>query len=90
MSYRLLLHKTASKFLEKCPSKQKEIIKQKLDLLKSDPRHHTQLDIKIMQGYSDLYRLRVGQYRLVYQIKDDELLIFVISMGNRGDIYKHL
>jgi len=90
MNYRLLLHKNVSKFLEKCTAKQKESIKQKLALLQSDPRHHTQLDIKIMQDYDELYRLRVGQYRLIYQIKDDELLIFIISMGNRGDVYKHI
>jgi len=41
-----------------------------------------------MKGYNGLYRLRIGQYRLIYQVKDDELLIFIISMGNRGDVYK--
>jgi mRNA interferase RelE/StbE len=43
-----------------------------------------------MRGYSDLYRLRIGQYRLIYQLKDDELLIFMMSVGSRGDVYKHL
>jgi mRNA interferase RelE/StbE len=38
--------------------------------------------------YKDLYRLRIGQYRLIYQIKDDELIIFIFKAGNRGDIYK--
>ncbi len=89
MNYRLLLHKSVSKFLEKCPQKQKILIHQKFTLLQSDPLH-PQLDIKMIQGYSGLYRLRIGQYRLIYQIKEDELLIFIMSMGNRGDIYKHL
>jgi mRNA interferase RelE/StbE len=90
MSYRLLLHKNVSKFLEKSDKKQKLLFQQKLTLLQIDPYHHPQLDIKMMQGYSDLYRLRIGQYRLIYQIKDSELLIFIISVGNRGDVYKHL
>jgi len=90
MNYRLLLHKNASKFIEKCDKKQKEMIKQKLTLLQSDPRNHSQLDIKIMQGYSDLYRLRIGQYRLIYQIKENELLIFIMTIGNHGDVYKHI
>lgn len=67
--------------------KQKEMIKQKLTLLQSDPRNHSQLDIKIMQGYSDLYHLRIGQYRLIYQIKENELFIFIMTIGNRGDVY---
>ena len=90
MNYRLLLHKDVSKFLEKCTPKQKTLIKQKLILLQANPHHHPQLDIKMMQGYSNLYRLRVGHYRLIYQIKEDELLIFMMSIGNRGDVYKHL
>lgn len=32
-----------------------------------------------MQGYESLYRLRIGQYRLVYQIKQDELIVFVLK-----------
>jgi len=88
MSYRLLLHKSVTKFLERCPTKQRQDIKQKLELLKQNPYANTQLDIKSMQGYESLYRLRIGQYRLVYQIKQDELIVFVLKAGNRGDIYK--
>lgn len=90
MSYSLLLHKSVTKFLEKCPNKQRQDIKQKLELLKQNPYANEQLDIKSMQGYESLYRLRIGQYRLVYQIKQDELIVFVLKMGSRGDIYKAL
>lgn len=90
MSYRLLLHKNVTKFLEKCPAKQRQDIKQKLELLKQNPYSNTQLDIKNMQGYENLYRLRIGQYRLIYQVKQNELVIFVLKAGNRGDIYKEL
>jgi mRNA interferase RelE/StbE len=88
MSYRLFLHKSVTKFLEKCPLKQKQEIKQKLELLKQNPYSNPQLDIKVMQGYEEVYRLRVGQYRLIYQIKQNELIIFVMKAGNRGDVYK--
>lgn len=88
MSYRLLIHKSVSKFLEKCPTKQRQDIKEKLDLLKQNPSNHSQLDIKILHSYKDLYRLRIGQYRLIYQIKENELIIFLFKAGNRGDIYK--
>ncbi len=90
MNYRLLLHKNASKFLEKCSPKQKEAVKEKLMLLQSDPYNHPQLDIKNLQGYNDVYRLRVGQHRLIYRVHDGELVIFIMTIGNRGDVYKHI
>lgn len=90
MNYRLLWHKNASKFLEKCSPKQKETVKEKIALLQSNPYKHPQLDIKIMQGFDDVYRLRIGQYRLIYRIQEGELLIFIMTMGSRGDVYKHI
>lgn len=45
-------------------------------------------DIKQMQGYSSYYRLRVGDYRVIYTVNDDVLLVRVVEIGNRGDIYK--
>lgn len=90
MSYRLLLHKNVTQFLEKCPVKQKQQLKQKLELLKQNPHQNKQLDIKAMQGYECLYRLRVGQYRLIYQIKQSELIVFVLKAGGRGDVYKDM
>ncbi len=89
MSYRLLLHKSVTKFLKKWPAKQKKTLKEKLDQLKQNSLNET-LDIKSLQGYENLYHLRVGQVRLIYQIKNDELIIFIIKVGNRGDIYKEL
>ena len=36
----------------------------------------------------DAYRLRVGDYRVIYEIHDDELILVVIKVGSRGDVYK--
>lgn len=41
-----------------------------------------------MQGYAGYYRLRVGDYRVIYTADNNVLLIRVIEIGNRGDIYK--
>lgn len=90
MSYRLLLHKSVIKFLESRPNKQRQELKEKIELLKDNPFQNKVLDIKSMQGYENIYRLRVGQYRFIYQIKQGELIIFVFKVGNRGDVYKGL
>ena len=48
-------------------------------------------DIKVMQGYSDgRRRLRVGSWRIIFRYDNEETveIIFVIDIGNRGDIYK--
>ncbi len=41
-----------------------------------------------MKGYTGLYRLRVGDYRVIYTVNNGELVVYVIDVGNRGDIYK--
>ena len=42
-----------------------------------------------LTGY-DFYRIRVGDYRIIYQIEDDRLVILVIRVGHRRDIYREL
>ena len=41
-----------------------------------------------MKGHSDLLRLRVGEYRIIYTVDNGELIIYVVDAGNRGEIYK--
>lgn len=88
MTYRLLLHKNVTSFIAKRSDKQRQAIKQKLEMLKIDPYQNSELDIKAMKGYDNLFRLRIGQYRFIYQINNDELIVFVLKGGNRGDVYK--
>lgn len=44
-------------------------------------------DIKKMKGHDDLMRLRVGEYRVIYTVDNGELVVLVIDVGNRGEIY---
>ncbi|SDF29491.1 type II toxin-antitoxin system RelE family toxin [Sporolituus thermophilus] len=46
------------------------------------------MDVKPLAGYPGRYRLRVGDYPLIYRIDQQELLIFIITLAPRGDVYK--
>ncbi len=86
--YLLKIHKQVSKFLIALPTQQRTRIKEKLDLLQTNPYQNPLLDIKMMQGMDGIYRLRVGKYRILYEINDDELLVYLMDAGSRGDVYK--
>ncbi|AUG76969.1 addiction module toxin RelE [Kitasatospora sp. MMS16-BH015] len=50
----------------------------------------THLDIKTLQGHSARWRLRVGDYRVVYTVENGQLLVWVLAVGNRRDVYRQL
>ncbi|QES48599.1 plasmid stabilization protein [Streptomyces venezuelae] len=58
-----------------------------LTALGDDP-YREDADIKKLTGPSGLYRLRVGSYRIAYQVLDGELVILVVKVGDRRDIYR--
>lgn len=82
MQYRIEIDKRAVKFISKQPKPQRE------RLLRAIYKLPETGDIKQMQGYINYYRLRVGDYRVIYTVNDDVLLVRVVEIGNRGDIYK--
>ena len=59
----------------------------KLKILKNNPYPNSLSDIKKLSN-STFYRLRINDYRFIYEIIDDELVILMIDGDNRGDIYK--
>lgn len=48
------------------------------------------LDVKQLKAKSKLYRLRVGNYRVVYRIEHEKVIIYVIAVGHRKEVYKKL
>jgi mRNA interferase RelE/StbE len=55
--------------------------------LGDDPRR-PDVNIKKLAGYDDRYRLRVGDYRVIYDISDRQLIILVVGVGHRREIYQ--
>ena len=82
MSYRIVIERPAMKFLMKQPQEQRERILKAIQALPDVG------DIKPMSGYRGLYRLRVGSYRVIYSVENDLLIVRVLTVGNRGDVYK--
>lgn len=80
--YRIVIKKRAKKFIDKLPQNEKIRIVSAIEQL---PKGN---DIKQLQGHEDVWRLRVGQYRIIYTVDEGELVICVIDAGNRGQIYK--
>lgn len=60
-----------------------------LTALGDDP-YREDVDVKKLTGPSGLYRLRVGSYRVAYQMNDGELVILVVKVGDRRDVYRNL
>ena len=80
--------KVAIKFLKTLDKKSVERIRTAINGLTQNPPVG---DIKVMQGYDDnIKRLRVGSWRVIYKYGQEGVIniLFVIDIGNRGDIYK--
>jgi mRNA interferase RelE/StbE len=60
-------------------------ILQALTPLGDDPRRPN-ADVKKLAGYEDRYRLRVGDYRVIYDVTDKQLVILAVGMGHRREI----
>ena len=83
-SYRVLITKSASKELEAVPQKDRQRIVTRILGLAENPRAP---GCERLSG-EDKYRLRHGNYRILYEIVDDTLVVPVIRIGNRKDVYR--
>ena len=83
MPFTLRFSKQAFKELEKINEPFYSNIKQAIFSLRDNPLPHGYIKLKGRDGY----RIRVGDYRVIYDIFDKELVIDVIAIGNRRDIY---
>lgn len=82
----LKYRRQARNYLARLPRKTKSAIVDQVHQLAADPNDPT-LDIDVLQGKKG-YRLRVGQYRVLYTREDDQLIIEVVKIRPRGDVYK--
>ena len=84
--YKLKYRRKARNYLARLPLKTKKAIINKLHDLCLNPDSNS-LDIDTLKG-NEAFRLRLGQYRVIYTRDDDYLIIEVVRVRPRGDIYK--
>ena len=82
MSFNIQIDRKALKFINKQDHEQKRRIYSAIYKLPYTG------DIRRLESSSELYRLRVGGYRIIYSIDHGALIVQVINADNRGDIYK--
>ena len=86
MKYGLKYGKVVTKFLKKHKDLAPKVL-DKLEILAQNP-YQNALDIAKLEGYENHYRLRIGKYRLLYEIIESQILIYAYDIDSRGGIYK--
>ena len=83
--YRVEIARRAIKSIAKLPRKEQLRVRAAIDLLADDPRPP---GCTALAGEDSVYRVRVGDYRILYEVIDDRLVIQVVRVGHRRDVYR--
>lgn len=83
MIYKVIIKKSAIKTLKKIPDPYYSSIKSAILQLGKNPRPHGYGKLKGREAY----RIQVSGYRIIYEIFDDKLIVDVVTLGHRKDIY---
>ncbi len=86
MRYNLIYECNLSKIVQKYPRRDIIRIKETIERLISDPRPQDAIKLK---GHN-AYCIRCGKYRIIYNVKDKELVVVIIDIDQRKDVYRGL
>ncbi len=85
--YKLVFEDDARKDFLRLPKPVQKVIREKLKLLAQNPSL-LKNNIKTLKGkYKGLKRLRVGKYRVIFEERENELIILIIRIARRGEVY---
>ena len=82
--YKIVLKKSVEKQFLKLPKKEVKKIINTIEKLKTNPRPYIVIKLK----NTDKYRIRVGNYRIIYSINDNKLIIEIIKIAHRKNVYE--
>lgn len=86
-AYTVEFVRSAQKEFNRLPAKMHSKVAEALTLLSQNP-YSELLRVKKLKGADKLYRIRLGDYRLVYEIRQERLVVLVIKIGHRRDVYQ--
>ena len=84
MTYTIIVSKSAQKVLKDLPRKQQLRIVGVIDTLAQNPYPPASLKLKGREGY----RIRTNDYRIIYTVENQLLIVHVLAIGHRKEIYK--
>ncbi len=85
--WKVIIHRRAEKVLYRLPKDALERIRAAIRKLTQDPKPE---GCKKLAGYDNLYRVRVGDWRISYAIEEEQLIILILEIAPRGDAYRNL
>ena len=85
MLYRVELAKRVQRDLRKLPVGLQERLVSRIEMLGDNPRPR---GVRKLAGEKNAYRIRVGDYRILYEIRDDVLVVIIVRIGHRSDVYR--
>lgn len=84
MPYQVFMNPKVEKILSKIDQEASRKIRDKIRSLADDPRNNGCIKLA---GEKNAYRVRVGDYRIIYEIYDAKILVLVVNVGHRKDVY---
>lgn len=82
--YKIEIKRSAIKEIRKLPTSDLKMILNKIESLADNPRPFGAIKLSIQEKY----RLRCGDYRILYSIKDDVLTIYIVKVSHRKEVYR--
>ena len=87
MQYSVEFRPAVLKSLKRLPKKDLRRIKKRIDEVAENLPDHVTTKMK---GNNSFHKIRSGDYRIIYEIHDDRLVILIVKIGHRKDVYKRL
>jgi mRNA interferase RelE/StbE len=85
MTYQIEFSRQADKQLEALDQDLRLQINEVIDAMREEPRPSS---CRKLKGTKDLYRLRIRDYRVVYQVQDKKLLVLIVKIKHRREVYR--